>query len=98
MCVCSKYTCICAYCEVVYIILQNCTRVLQSLRAGDFGTCEDVTEDYVKKCHGRFPYASAFKPPSTSAPSPVSEGGGAGSPCENNHIGNELKDNCHSSN
>ncbi|KAK0183435.1 hypothetical protein PV327_001478 [Microctonus hyperodae] len=45
------------------VILNNCTRVLDSLRNNDFGNCEAAIEDYIEKCHKRFPYATAFRPP-----------------------------------
>ncbi|CAK9804652.1 N-alpha-acetyltransferase 15, NatA auxiliary subunit [Anthophora plagiata] len=45
------------------VILQNCTKVLESLRNGDFGHCETTITDYMVKCHKHFPYATAFRPP-----------------------------------
>jgi hypothetical protein len=43
--------------------LENCTKVLEALRNGDFGLCEQAIADYTSKCHERFPYAMAFHPP-----------------------------------
>lgn len=43
--------------------LNNCTRVLDALRNNDFGACDAAIEDYIDKCHKRFPYATAFRPP-----------------------------------
>jgi hypothetical protein len=37
--------------------------VLDSLRDGDFGPCENETEQYIEACRAKFPYAIAFKPP-----------------------------------
>lgn len=42
--------------------LESCTRVLEALRNGDFGLCEQAITDYKAKCHERFPYATAFRP------------------------------------
>ncbi|XP_076665580.1 N-alpha-acetyltransferase 15/16 isoform X2 [Andrena cerasifolii] len=47
------------------VTLPNCTKVLESLRNGDFGHCDSTIADYVTKCHKRFPYATAFRPPET---------------------------------
>ncbi|CAK1589028.1 unnamed protein product [Parnassius mnemosyne] len=43
--------------------IQGCVEVLDSLREGDFGPCENEIEQYIKACHTKFPYAIAFKPP-----------------------------------
>ncbi|XP_058789166.1 N-alpha-acetyltransferase 15, NatA auxiliary subunit [Phymastichus coffea] len=43
------------------VSLENCTRVLEALRNGDFGLCEQQLADYTVKCHERFPYATAFR-------------------------------------
>ncbi|XP_011499374.1 PREDICTED: N-alpha-acetyltransferase 15, NatA auxiliary subunit [Ceratosolen solmsi marchali] len=43
--------------------LENCTKILEALRNGDFGLCEQAIADYTSKCHERFPYATAFHPP-----------------------------------
>lgn len=47
------------------VTLPNCTKVLESLRNGDFGQCETTIADYMAKSHKRFPYATAFRPPET---------------------------------
>ncbi|XP_071862759.1 N-alpha-acetyltransferase 15/16 [Bombus fervidus] len=47
------------------VTLQNCTKVLESLRNGDFGHCDSTIADYMTKCHKYFPYATAFRPPET---------------------------------
>ena len=47
------------------VTLQNCTKVLESLRNGDFGHCDSTIADYMAKCHKYFPYATAFRPPET---------------------------------
>ncbi|XP_076646655.1 N-alpha-acetyltransferase 15/16 isoform X1 [Halictus rubicundus] len=49
------------------VTLPNCTQVLQSLRSGVFGNCENTIAEYTAKCHKRFPYATAFRPPETKA-------------------------------
>ncbi|CAG9856558.1 unnamed protein product [Phyllotreta striolata] len=41
-----------------------CTNVLNSLRAGEFGSCDAQLDEFTKKCNGVFPYSAAFKPPS----------------------------------
>ncbi|XP_013141086.1 PREDICTED: N-alpha-acetyltransferase 15, NatA auxiliary subunit-like [Papilio polytes] len=45
------------------LTIEGCVEVLDSLKDGDFGPCEDEIEQYIKACHTRFPYALAFKPP-----------------------------------
>ncbi|CAD1469490.1 unnamed protein product, partial [Heterotrigona itama] len=47
------------------VTLQNCTKVLESLRNGDFGHCDSTIADYMTKCHKYFPYATAFRPSET---------------------------------
>lgn len=49
------------------VTLQNCTKVLEALRNGDFGHCDDTIADYMAKCHVRFPFATAFRPPEPKA-------------------------------
>jgi len=49
--------------ELEGMTLQNCTKVLDALRNGDFGHCDDTIADYMTKCHVRFPFATAFRPP-----------------------------------
>lgn len=41
-------------------MLQMCTKVLNSLRSGEFGECSETVNDYMKRCHERFPLAQAF--------------------------------------
>lgn len=48
--------------------LENCTRVLEAMRNGDFGLCDEAIADYTTKCHERFPYATAFRPPEAAKP------------------------------
>ncbi|XP_050682768.1 N-alpha-acetyltransferase 15, NatA auxiliary subunit [Leptidea sinapis] len=43
--------------------IQGCVEVLESLKDGDFGSCEKEIEDYIEACRAKFPYANAFKPP-----------------------------------
>ncbi|CAH2087866.1 unnamed protein product [Euphydryas editha] len=43
--------------------IQGCVEVLESLRAGDFGPCEEATARYAQACAAKFPHALAFKPP-----------------------------------
>lgn len=38
--------------------------VLDSLRDGDFGSCEKEIEQYIEACRVKYPYAIAFKPAS----------------------------------
>ncbi|XP_003703292.1 N-alpha-acetyltransferase 15/16 isoform X2 [Megachile rotundata] len=47
------------------VTLENCTKVLESMRNGDFGDCDTAIADFMAKCHKRFPYATAFRPPET---------------------------------
>ncbi|KAL6435663.1 hypothetical protein ACFW04_005527 [Cataglyphis niger] len=49
------------------VTLQNCTKVLEALRNGDFGHCDDTIADYMAKCHVQFPFATAFRPPEPKA-------------------------------
>jgi len=53
--------------ELEGVTLQNCTKVLEALRNGDFGHCDDTIADYMAKCHARFPFATAFRPPEPKA-------------------------------
>ncbi|XP_068907663.1 N-alpha-acetyltransferase 16, NatA auxiliary subunit isoform X2 [Tenebrio molitor] len=66
------------------INLQNCVDVTEALRRGDFGSCDAQLEEYIKKCHVRFPYAAAFRPVSSTT-----------SPSESNHVSQD-QDNCNS--
>lgn len=49
------------------VTLENCTKVLESMRNGDFSDCDAAITDFMAKCHKRFPYATAFRPPETKA-------------------------------
>lgn len=49
------------------VTLQNCTKVLEALRNGDFGHCDDTIDDYMARCHAQFPFATAFRPPEPKA-------------------------------
>ncbi|XP_011297851.1 N-alpha-acetyltransferase 15, NatA auxiliary subunit [Fopius arisanus] len=53
--------------DLTGVTLPISTRVLEALRANDFGPCDDAIDDYMNKCHKRFPYATAFRPPQTKA-------------------------------
>ncbi|XP_074100455.1 N-alpha-acetyltransferase 15/16 [Cotesia typhae] len=48
---------------LVGVNLNNCVRILEALRNNDFGPCDEAVDKYTAKCHKRFPYAAAFKPP-----------------------------------
>ncbi|XP_033217109.1 N-alpha-acetyltransferase 15, NatA auxiliary subunit isoform X1 [Belonocnema kinseyi] len=43
------------------VTLEICTRVLEALCTGDFGSCESTVADFRSKSHYRFPYATAFR-------------------------------------
>lgn len=43
------------------VTLKTCTKVFEALRNNDFGCCDTATDDYMKKCQQRFPYATAFR-------------------------------------
>ncbi|XP_053975392.1 N-alpha-acetyltransferase 15, NatA auxiliary subunit isoform X2 [Hylaeus anthracinus] len=50
------------------VTLQTCTEVLESLRNGDLGPpIPNLIDKFVVRCHKRFPYATAFRPPETKA-------------------------------
>jgi hypothetical protein len=66
------------------VLFQNCVDVTEALRKGDFGSCDAQLEEYIKKCHARFPYAAAFRPVSSTT-----------SPSESNHVSQD-QDNCNS--
>lgn len=53
--------------ELEGVTLQNCTKVLEALHNGDFGHCDDTIADYMVKCHARFPFSTAFRPPEPKA-------------------------------
>ncbi|XP_032687524.1 N-alpha-acetyltransferase 15, NatA auxiliary subunit [Odontomachus brunneus] len=53
--------------ELEGVTLKNCTKVLEALRNGDFGDCNATIADYMAKCHERFPFATAFRPPEPKA-------------------------------
>ncbi|XP_045539538.1 N-alpha-acetyltransferase 15, NatA auxiliary subunit [Papilio machaon] len=44
------------------LTIEGCVEVLDSLKEGDFGSCENEIEQYINACHTKFPYALAFKP------------------------------------
>ena len=50
------------------VSLEICTRLLEALRNGDFGSCESTICDFRAKSHYRFPYATAFRLPEVSEP------------------------------
>ncbi|XP_063988506.1 N-alpha-acetyltransferase 15, NatA auxiliary subunit isoform X2 [Diachasmimorpha longicaudata] len=54
--------------DLTGVTLPICTRVLEALRANDFGPCDAAIDDYMNKCHKRFPYATAFRPPEAKPP------------------------------
>ena len=44
--------------------MQHTLEVFESLQQGEMGKgCERQIEDYKERCHARFPYMKAFKPP-----------------------------------
>lgn len=45
------------------INLKNCSRVLQALQAGDFGSCPQHIEEYKQSSHKIMKYAAVFRPP-----------------------------------
>lgn len=47
----------------IFSFFQNCSRVLQALQAGDFGSCSQHLEEYKTKCHKIMKYATLFRPP-----------------------------------
>ncbi|XP_034241191.1 N-alpha-acetyltransferase 16, NatA auxiliary subunit [Thrips palmi] len=49
--------------KVQGINIKNCSRVLQALQAGDFGSCSQHLEEYKKRCHKIMIYATLFRPP-----------------------------------
>ncbi|XP_072945354.1 N-alpha-acetyltransferase 15, NatA auxiliary subunit-like [Epargyreus clarus] len=63
--------------------IQGCIDVLESLREGEFGACEEDIERYVEACRTKFPYAIAFQPP---APAPASPAPGSPAP---NHVADD---------
>ena len=54
--------------DVDGVTLPICVRVLDALRNNDFGPCDTAIADYIEKCHKRFPYATAFRPPEPKMP------------------------------
>lgn len=50
--------------KVEGINIKNCSRVLQALQAGDFGSCAQRLEEYKSSCHRIMKYATLFRPPS----------------------------------
>jgi len=47
--------------------IENCAAVLESLRSGELGKCEQETKEYQIICHKRFPQATAFVTPNPSS-------------------------------
>lgn len=47
--------------------LQMCRDILESLRCGDFGKCDESAVDFKDRCHELYPYAAAFSPPVDNA-------------------------------
>lgn len=45
------------------ISIQNCLDVMNVLKNGDLGSCEEALNDYKLKCHEKFPIATDFLPP-----------------------------------
>lgn len=43
------------------VTLSNCTKVFEALRNNDFGSCDVVTNEYMRNCQIRFPYATLFR-------------------------------------
>jgi peptide alpha-N-acetyltransferase len=71
--------------DIEGVNLQNCTKVLQALKNGEFGSCPEQFAEYKAHCHVQFPYAQVFRPPSTSCQSSPTT--------ESNHI-SDGKENC----
>lgn len=49
--------------DVTGINIKNCSRVLQALQAGDFGSCPQRIEEYKESSHKLLKYAEVFRPP-----------------------------------
>lgn len=62
------------------ISIPLCTKIVESLQEGVFGSCEKESEEYKKLCHARYPLATAFKPVSSesASDSSISESQGQG--------------------
>uniref|UniRef100_A0A8C1BF62 N-alpha-acetyltransferase 15, NatA auxiliary subunit a n=1 Tax=Cyprinus carpio carpio TaxID=630221 RepID=A0A8C1BF62_CYPCA len=70
--------------------IQTCTEVLQALRDGSLGSQQEKNlESYRASCHGIYPYALAFMPPSYQDNSAVTTNGDL-SPCDHEDMPNEI--------
>lgn len=47
--------------DVIFVVLQTCTDVLDALKNGDFGSCSKEAEEFRLKCQEKYPLALAFK-------------------------------------
>lgn len=54
--------------ELKSMNLRTCGKVMQALRRGDFGPCDEETAEYKQQCHERFPCSTAFRSPSCNPP------------------------------
>ncbi|XP_063227902.1 N-alpha-acetyltransferase 15, NatA auxiliary subunit [Bacillus rossius redtenbacheri] len=48
--------------DIQNVNLKTCTKVLTSLKNGEFGSCPTQIAEYKESCHTRFPYAQVFRP------------------------------------
>ncbi|XP_030745565.1 N-alpha-acetyltransferase 15, NatA auxiliary subunit [Sitophilus oryzae] len=63
--------------------IEICTDILKSLRNGEIGSCTPSQLDsFVQRCHARYPYAAAFKPPQ-EAQEPTTD------PTQTNHVSDQ---------
>uniref|UniRef100_A0A672TCW2 N(alpha)-acetyltransferase 15, NatA auxiliary subunit a n=1 Tax=Sinocyclocheilus grahami TaxID=75366 RepID=A0A672TCW2_SINGR len=70
--------------------IKTCTEVLQALRDGSLGSQQEkILESYRASCHGIYPYALAFMPPSYQDNSAVTTNGDL-SPCDHEDMPNEM--------
>uniref|UniRef100_A0A671R7H7 N-alpha-acetyltransferase 15, NatA auxiliary subunit-like n=1 Tax=Sinocyclocheilus anshuiensis TaxID=1608454 RepID=A0A671R7H7_9TELE len=70
--------------------IQTCTEVLQALRDGSLGSQQEkILESYRASCHGIYPYALTFMPPSYQDNSAVTTNGDL-SPCDHEDMPNEM--------
>lgn len=79
--------------ELQQLTVTTCISVLESLRAGEFGTFSPhLLDDYRARCHAVFPYATAFMP---QLPNGIADNKPADCVCTDNvpvSLTNELSD------
>lgn len=63
--------------------VKSCTRVLEALVGGSFGSCPSQAEEYRAACHKLFPLATIFMPP-------ISEDDKSSAPRNNGTINHEM--------